>query len=140
MNTISDKELLNDLAEKEIELLKQLPQPIVRVCGPLTCDGPEGYERNAKRLETAELILERKQNTVWKFGATEDYIHSRDFSHQDIMEYFHKPILLSGLIKTAYFLPRWRESTGATRERELAEEVESIEIKEFPEDWFSGKA
>lgn len=139
MNKVSDKELLQELADKEIELLKKLPQPIVRVCGPLTCDGPEGYERNAKRLETAELILEKQKNTVWKFGATEDYIHSRDFSHHDIMEYFHKPVLLSGLIKTTYFLPRWQESVGATRERELATSIESIEIKEFPEDWFSKK-
>jgi len=132
----ADQDLLNELADKEIELLKKIPTAIVRVCGPLTCDGPDGYERNAKRLEAAEDILEKRGYQVWRFGPTEDYIHSRDFSHSDIMEYFHKPVLESGLIRSAYFLPRWQESTGATRERELSQSVGTIEIKEFPEEWF----
>jgi len=133
----SDQELLTELADKEIQLLKLMPSPIVRVCGPLTCDGEEGYERNAKRLELAEEILEKQGLTVWRFGPTEEYIHSRNFLHSDIMEYFHKPVLLSGLLNTAYFLPRWQKSTGASRERELAESINTIEVKEFLEEWFN---
>lgn len=44
-----------------------MSQPVVRVCGPLTCDGPEGYERNASRLAQAEKILQLRGMTVKKY-------------------------------------------------------------------------
>lgn len=138
MSIAEDQNKLLELAKSEIDQIKSLPQPVVRVCGPLTCDGPEGYERNAKRLEVAENVLELKGMTVWKFGQSEEYIKQYNFDHDDIFNYFHKPVLESGLISEAYFLNRWRESGGATKEREAAEAA-GITIKEFPEEWFDGE-
>jgi hypothetical protein len=126
---------LKALAERELKRIEQLPQPVVRVCGPLTCDGPEGYERNANRLAQAEQILQSRGMTVWTFGEAEEEIFGRDYDHGNIFNYFHKPILESGLIKEAYFLPRWDESNGATLERNIATEAQ-VAIKEFPEEWF----
>jgi hypothetical protein len=127
--------VLKSLAEREIKRIEGMPQPVVRVCGPLTCDGPEGYERNAKRLAEAERILQEQGMTVWTFGEAEEEIFDKGYDHGNIFTYFHKPILESGLIKEAYFLPRWNESNGATLERNIAEEA-GVTIKEFPEEWF----
>lgn len=126
---------LTALAEQEIKRITQMPQPVVRVCGPLTCDGPDGYQRNAKRLADAEQILQSEGMTVWTFGEAEEEIFGKNFDDGNIFTYFHKPILETGLIKEAYFLPRWNESNGATLERNIANEA-NVDIKEFLEDRF----
>lgn len=134
-NRTEEINALKALAEREIKRIEALSQPVVRVCGPLTCDGPEGYERNAHRLAAAEKILQDQGLTVWTFGESEEEIFGRGYSNENVFTYFHKPILESGLIKEAYFLPRWNESNGATLEREIAVEAQ-VTIKEFPEEWF----
>lgn len=131
----SIKDILTRLAKREIKKIKLLPQPVVRVCGPLTCDGPAGYERNAARLVEAEKVLQQKSLTVWTCSESEKEIFSQGYSNEDIMTYFHKPILESGLITSAYFLPRWNESPGASLERDISRELK-IEIMDFPEEWF----
>jgi hypothetical protein len=128
--------ILQQLAERELAIIAALPQPVVRVCGPLTCDGPDGYARNAQRLEQAEIILTERGNTVWSFTASEADIVGKGFDHDHIVTYFHTPVLQSGLIAAAYFLPRWQESGGARREYELALQ-NNIEIIDFPEEWFA---
>ncbi len=124
------------LADRELKKIEGLSQPVVRVCGPLTCDGIEGCEKNANRLAQAEKILQSRGLTVWTFGESEEEIFEKNYNHENIFTYFHKPILESGLIKEAYFLPRWNESNGASLERNIAEEAYVV-IKDFPEEWFS---
>ncbi len=130
-----DQKFLLHLAQFEIERISTMQSPVVRVCGPLTCDGEAGYQRNADRLEAAEEILEQRGYTVWKFGDSEKYIQGRNFDHDDIINYFHQPIMESGKLAAAFFLPRWKESGGAVKERLLAEKID-VTIEEFPEDWF----
>lgn len=125
---------LTALAAREIKRIEQMPQPVVRVCGPLTADGPEGYEKNAARLAQAEAVLASRGMSVWTFGDAEEEIFEKGYDHGNIFTYFHKPVLESGLIKEAYFLPRWEQSNGATLERNVAEAA-GIAIKEFPEAW-----
>jgi hypothetical protein len=134
-NVDNEVSALKTLAEQEIQKIEQLVQPVVRVCGPLTCDGPEGYQRNAERLSLAEKILQDKGMTVWTFGESEEQIFGRGYSNENVFEFFHKPILESGLVKEAYFLPRWDESNGAALERKTATEAKVL-IQEFPEEWF----
>ena len=132
---VEEIEALSLLAEKEIRKIEQLSQPVVRVCGPLTCDGPDGYERNANRLAQAEEILQNRGLTVWTFRESEEEIFGKGYSNENIFTYFHKVVLESGLIKEAYFLPRWKESNGATLERNTATEA-GVTVTEFPEGWF----
>lgn len=134
-NRAEEISALEMLAEHELRRIEQMPQPVVRVCGPLTCDGAEGYERNAHRLAEAERILQSQGMTVWTFGEAEEEIFGKGYDHGNIFTYFHKPILESGLIKEAFFLPRWEKSNGATLERAIATEAQ-VTIKEFPEEWF----
>jgi len=123
------------LAKREIQRVGKIPQPVVRVCGPLTCDGPDRYEYNAARLTKAEDILKSRGINVWTFGEAEEEIFSKGYDAGNILTYFHKPVFESSLIKEAFFLPRWEESNGATLERKIAEET-GVVIKEFPEGWF----
>lgn len=132
----TEKALLLELARSEIAKIRLLPQPVVRVCGPLTCDGPAGYERNANRLMMAEEILQSRGATVWSFIESEKQIVGKGFDHDNIVTYFHKPVLASGLIRAAYFLPRSELSNGARRERSLCQEA-GITTHEFLEEWFT---
>ena len=125
---------LTKLAESEISKIKKLKQPVVRVCGPLKCDGPEGYANNALRLERAEEFLKAQGMSVWTFGDSENEIFGKNYDHDNIFNYFHKPVLESGLIKSAYFIPRWDESNGATLERKTATAA-GLDVKDIPEEW-----
>ncbi len=135
MKDQNETAVLTELARSTIEQLANMPQPIVRVCGPLTTGGL-GYEENARRLARAEAVLTEKGYTVFRFGDAEASIQGKAFSHEVIMTVFHEPILVSGLIAEAFFLPHWNESKGATIERDLCATY-SITIAEFPEEWFS---
>ncbi len=126
---------LRSLAEREIKKIEKMPQPVVRVCGPLSADSQEGYERNTARLVSAEKVLQSKGMNVWTFGEAEEEIFDKNYDHGNIFDYFHKPVFESGLIKEAYFLPDWKGSNGATLERNIADKV-GVTVKEFTEDMF----
>ena len=133
------KTLFSKLAEEAIADLKRLPQPVVRLSGPLTTGG-FGYEENAKRFEKAEAVLKNRGLNVFSYEPYEDRIYAvYDSSmHEDVMTLFHTPILEIGLIKEAYFLPRWEESKGASYEHELCKRL-GITVKAFEESWFRTK-
>jgi hypothetical protein len=121
MKTIETQEtmetkLLKELAVKAIEELKYMSQPVVRVCGPMTTGG-RGYEENVRTFERAVAELRQSGYTVFDYAPYEPELLRIKASHSAIMEDFHKPILQSGY-KTAFFLPGWNESKGATWERE----------------------
>ncbi len=129
--------VLQALAEAAISRLRALPQPVVRVCGPLTSGG-FGYEENKRIFLVAEKVLKQKGFTVFDYfegNDDEDHIAAMGLPWEEVMEDYHKPILESGLIETAFFLPRWRESNGATWEREFIEAIPQMKIRPFPEEW-----
>ncbi|MEK7538965.1 MAG: DUF4406 domain-containing protein [Patescibacteria group bacterium] len=126
----TETKLLKELAVKAIEELKHMPQPVVRVCGPMTTGG-RGYEENVRMFEKAVAELRQGGYTVFDFAPYEPELLQIKASHSAIMEDFHKPILQSGYITTAFFLPAWNESKGATWEREYIEANTKMDIQEF---------
>lgn len=133
---MNDIKKLEHLVEETINELKTMREPVVRVCGPLTTGG-FGYEENARRLNFATAELKRRGYSFFDWEPSEVHIKDMNLPHAVVMEKFHKPILASGYIKTAFFLPKWEESKGATRERDFARENTQMVIEEFPEEWFS---
>lgn len=129
------EEALRLLAEREIQVLKSMKQPVARLSGPLTT-GSLGYEKNMERFQRAETTLREKDINVYLLAPSEEEIYGKGYAHEDVMDYFHKPLLDSGYFKTAYFLPGWELSKGASWEREYIATHTSIEIREFPEAWF----
>lgn len=132
---MNDPQKLEKLAKETIDELKKMPQPVVRVCGPLTTGG-FGYEENARRLTAATAELKRRGYSVFDWEPSEIHIKDMNVPHAVVMEKFHKPVLASGYIKTAFFLPKWEESKGTTQERSFVKESTHMTIEEFPEEWF----
>ena len=104
--------VLNDLALGAIGRLKQLPQPVVRVSGPLT-SGPRDFDGNND----------------------EAVIKSLDVPWDMVMEHYHRPILETGLIGACYFIPEWELSSGASWEHDFYT-THQLEIIYVPEEWF----
>jgi len=128
---------LSSLANKSIDRLKQLEQPVVRLCGPLTTSA-YGYDDNLKRFIKGQDILREKGYVIFDYFEghdDEDVIQSLNLPWEEVMEYYHRPIMATGLIKEAYFLPRWEHSNGTTLEHKFAEEY-NIKIHNFQESWF----
>ncbi len=127
-------------AEHAIEKLKGMKQPVVRICGPLRSGGL-GYEKNLELFSKAKEALESRGFVVFDYfeGDDEEYIKSMHFDTNTIMEEYHRPILESGYIQKAFFLPSWRESGGATWERNFIEEKTSIRVEELPAEWLEEK-
>ncbi len=137
MTTKEKHDILKTLAGGAIERLMMLPQPVVRVSGPLTSGG-YGYEENLRRFITAQEKLRAQGLTVFDYFEGNDderHIVSLELPWLEIMEHYHKPIMAAGLLKTCYMMPRWQESNGAKYEHQFALDL-SLEIKDIPEDWF----
>lgn len=128
---------LRALAEKAVERLKLLPQPVVRLSGPLTTSA-YGYKNNLKRFLKGQEILREKGYTVFDYFEGhdgEEVIKSLNVPWVEVMEHYHRPIMAAGLIKGAFFLPRWEFSNGAKAEHEYAKEF-GLDIHYFLEEWF----
>ena len=129
--------LLRELARAAIERLQALPQPVVRICGPLTSGG-QGYDENLRRFNEATRILKEQGYTVFDYfdNDDEERIREAGLPWEVVMEQYHRPILETGLIQTAFFLPDWQSSNGARWEYEMVSDLPAMEAKEFPEEWF----
>lgn len=139
MNQENHTEILRELARKEIEILKNAQQPLVRVAGPWTTGG-FGYEENIRRFDKAEKALRKRGYTIVDYFTSEETIkklRDENVSPNLIMDEYHKPILESGYIQKAFFMPRSDESAGATWERNFIRDHTNIEILEVPEDWIT---
>lgn len=135
---MSKHEILKKLAESAIERLKKLPQPVVRVSGPLTSSG-YGYEKNLERFIKAQQILRDKGFTVFDYfedNDDEDVIKSLGLTWEEVMNHYHNPILDSGLISEVFMMPLWEQSNGAKAEYEYFLK-NNLKINYIPEEWFS---
>jgi hypothetical protein len=133
----SPKAVLARLATGAVERLGQLPQPVVRVSGPLTSGG-FGYEENLRRFTIAQQKLRERGFTVFDYfedNDDEDIIKTLDVEWGEVMEHYHMPILETGLIKTVYMMPRSEESNGAMTEKQYFEK-NGLQIEQVPEEWF----
>lgn len=129
--------ILKNLASGAIERLKELPQPVVRVSGPLTSGG-FGYEENLRRFMLAQEKLNSQGYAVFNFESNYDEQQIAELKIADwkeIMKHYHNPIMATGLIKTVFMMPKWRESNGATWEHEFATEL-GLQIRPIPDSWF----
>lgn len=136
--TIEEKhQMLSTLASAAIVRLKELPQPVVRVSGPLTSGG-FGYDENLRRFIVAQEKLKADGKTVFDYfegNLDERQIVPLQLPWEEIMEHYHRPIMATKLIQTMFMMPRWQESNGAKYEHAHAIELD-LQIKEIPEEWF----
>jgi len=132
-------EILKKLADKEIEILKNARQPLVRVIGPWTTGG-YGYDENIRRFDRAEKALKKRGYTLVDYFTSEKTIkelRKEGVSPDLIMDVYHKPILESGYIRKAFVMPKSDESAGATWEINYIKEHTNTEIETIPEEWIN---
>lgn len=128
---------LTELSSAAIERLWQMPQPVVRVSGPITSGG-FGYEENLRRFIKAQQILREKGFTVFDYfedNDDEDVIKELKLVGNGVMDHYHQPILKTGLITAVYMMPRWEESGGARAEHEHFVS-NNLKVELIPEEWF----
>lgn len=137
MTTEEKHQILKKLAGGAIERLGLLPQPVVRVSGPLTSGG-FGYEENLRRFIIAQSKLREQGFTVFDYfegNHDERQIVPLALPWKEVMDHYHRPIMATGLLKTVYMMPLWEQSNGAKDEHEFALEL-GLEIKDIPQNWF----
>lgn len=134
---MNKNEILSELAKGAIDRLRQLPQPVVRVSGPITTGG-FGYDENLRRFVKAQQILREKGFTVFDYfedNEDESVIKDLSLTGDEVMSHYHQPILKTGLITAVYMMPRWEESGGAKAEYEHFVS-NNLKIEYIPEEWF----
>lgn len=139
MTTEEKYTVLKTLARGATERLKTLPQPVVRVSGPLTSGG-YGYDENLRRFLVAQEKLREQGYAVFDYfegNHDEREIIPLELSWPEVMEHYHRPIMATKLIETVFMMPKWRESNGATWERDFAKEL-GLKIRSIPSEWFVG--
>jgi hypothetical protein len=112
-------EMFKALTVEAIEDLKKVPPPVARISGPLRTGG-DGYDTNLKRLRLGEALIRSRGISIFGYEKYSDAIRSAYDLH---FEYFHIPILKTGLIQSIFFLPGWEGSGGASYERRLCDEL-----------------
>lgn len=130
-------QVLATLSSAAIVRLKELPPPVVRVSGPLTSGG-YGYDENVRRFIVAQEKLKAEGYTVFDYfegNFDERQIVPLKLPWQEVMEYYHLPIMQTGLIATMFMMPLWEGSNGAKVEHDFAVKT-GMTIKYIPEDWF----
>ncbi len=130
-------QILTELAKGAIGRLGQMPQPVVRVSGPITSGG-FGYEENLRRFIKAQQILRENGFTVFDYFEDNDdeaIIKDLTLVGNEVMDYYHQPILETGLITAVYMMPRWEESGGARAEHEHFVS-NKLKVELIPDEWF----
>lgn len=128
-----------ELREVALEFLRELPKPIVQVCGPITTGGRGSIEENMKAFGDAIGYLSTQGKTVFDQRPFEIPMQrikmqaEQDGYPFDLLEEFYLPIFESKLIDELFFLPDWESSTGAKWEHEQAKRL-GIKISYLPND------
>ena len=131
--------LLKKLARGAIDRLEGLPQPVVRVCGPLTSGG-FGYDENLKRFTLAEEALRQRGYTVFDYfdsSDDEEQIKAAGIDWEMVMQYYHEPILRADLLAGAFFMPKWEESNGSKWDHDFITKNTSATAEDIPETWIT---
>lgn len=97
------------------------------VLGPIFAHGPDHTANNLDKLETTISDLESRGIRVLSQIpfldinlAQETQMHH--FETEQKFHEFYFPLFRSGLLKTAYFMPDWEASRGASWEHECCQE------------------
>lgn len=141
-SAIDTAKTYEELCAIALDVLKNMPQPIVVVCGPLSTGGTGDIKKNLALIEQTIYKLSDRGQQVFNYLPFEKAIptlkakfgeNTRE-KNQLLLDNFYLAIYSSGFIKKMYFLDGWELSHGASWEREIAKK-HSIEIEDLPKDF-----
>ncbi len=139
---IKHAQTYEELSEAAIDILKNMPKPIVIVSGPLSTGGKGNITENFAILEKTIHKLADNNINVFNFIPFEESIkllrkkfgNSIKEENQILLDKFYFPLYSSKLITKMYCINGWESSHGASWERKIAKEL-GIEIEDLPKDF-----
>jgi len=139
---IDTAETYEEMLETALDILKNMPQPISIVCGPISTGGLGSIEKNLENYEKVINKLCDEGKNIFNqvpFEKAIEKIHGKLEGtawekNQSLLDRFYLKIYKSGIIKKMYFIHGWESSHGAKWERELAGKL-GIEIVDLPKDY-----
>ncbi len=126
LRDVSRMKTLQDLRGLAFDLLSKIPSnDIGQVCGPISTGGLGSVEENLRvfnetiqRLSEKYVIFDQMPfEPALRFMCEQAKQQNKTLN---ILEGFYLPIFESGKIKTLYFLPTWKTSSGAQWEHDQA--------------------
>jgi hypothetical protein len=140
--SIANANTYSELKDVALDVLKNMPQPIVTVCGPLSTGGLGSVEKNLevfeKTIHKLSLLEKNVFNQLFFEKRIGQLIRSSDKSKEEsdktLLEEFYLHIFKSGLIKKLYFIHGWESSYGANWERKTAQKL-GIKVEDLPIDF-----
>ncbi|HEY0010918.1 MAG TPA: DUF4406 domain-containing protein [Candidatus Paceibacterota bacterium] len=130
-----------DIAIAILARMRDLGQPIVQICGPMSTGGLGSLRENMQRFQRAVDIAIAKGITVFNQVAFQEaiirlsnYKEGSEEYGMDILERFYQRVFEAGYIDAFMFLPGWESSIGTRWEREVGSKL-GIEVKEYPIEW-----
>ncbi len=132
-----------EIALASLVRLSDGEEEIIQLCGPMSTGGRGSLAANMAYFEAAMRHAHDRGKRVFnqipyqgmmiRLTSFREGMPVKEYNHQ-ILEGFYRPVLASGLISAAVFLPDWRTSHGATWERSVAKEI-GLPIIEYPPEW-----
>lgn len=126
----------DEMGEVALDILRNMPQPISQVCGPISTGGYDSIEKNIDALNRTILKLVYNGKAVFNQipfeGPMQDLKERSRLSPEEarleLLKDFYLPVFESGLVRKLYFIHGWESSFGARWENEQAERL-GIEVK-----------
>jgi hypothetical protein len=139
---IKDSNTYEELLTIAMDILSNMPRPIVMVCGPISTGGAGNITENLKNYELTIKKLADDGHHVFNQMPFEKSIqtlrkkYGSDAREQNqiILDKFYLAIYSSGLISKMFFMHGWESSHGAKWERSIAQE-KKIEIIDLPKEF-----
>lgn len=131
-----------DLKEIALDVLKNMPQPVGQVCGPISTGGCGSIGENLKYFNQTIEKLNEHGYIVFNQMPFETPMQEmkvstglpKEQANRKLLEEFYYPVFDSGLIKRVYFMHNWKTSHGSRVERERTIE-RKISIETLPENF-----
>lgn len=125
-----------ELLPVAMTILESIPQPAGYASGPISNGGksdPAAIENNSVRFKQAIANLIDQNHSIFDLTQYTEHViriaggEWKPEHNTWLLNDFYLPLFESGLIKTIYMIPGWKQSAGATWEHEQAKRL-GIEI------------
>ena len=123
-----------ELLAVALRVMKQTPQPLHQVCGPISTGGLGNLEANLKEFDRAIEYFSKHVNVFDQVPFEGPMQELKKQETKSLMQTFYKPLFTSGYIHKLLFLPGWETSTGAQTEMRWAKKY-GIAYIQLPTDW-----
>jgi len=135
-------ETYTDLSTVAMDMLENIPKPIIIVCGPISTGGKgnvranlEVFDKTIQKLIGMGINIFDQMPFEKHLGRLNEKSEgSKEEKNQVLLDEFYKPLYKSGHIRKFYFIHGWESSHGARWERSMAKDL-GIEIEDLPEDF-----